>query len=214
MPDPISSSSVMPGASTAICGEGDDPSLTCQAPVQPTSASGANSCELPAEPSAPATNASSGLVQKFSNNDHRAFIAASAPPSAPPPSIAAPSGPPVATVRSGQIDLQTGIPQGVDRGTIGDLHVTARGDLLNAGAHVGSLNEDGSHGANVGAGVNLLNGEVDLDYKGYSFALGLGASLGGSISSGEGRDLDGDGIPERCFKMTLGPLTLGECDEL
>jgi hypothetical protein len=118
------------------------------------------------------------------------------------------------TLRSQQLDFQTGIPQLVDRGTLGNLLVTAKGDLVNAGAHAGALNEDGSHGGNVGAGLNLVNGEIDLDYKGWSFSLGLGLSLGGSIASGEGRDLDGDGVPERCFKMSLGPLTLGECDEL
>jgi hypothetical protein len=40
------------------------------------------------------------------------------------------------------------------------------------------------------------------------------ASLGASVSSGEGRDLDGDGKAERCFSVSFGPVTLGECDEL
>ena len=143
-----------------------------------------------------------------------ALLASSASPAAPPPTIATPSGPPLLTVRPDQIDVQTGIPQFVNHGAIGNLHVTAKGDFLNAGAHIGSLNEDGSRGENEGVSANLVNGEVTLDYSGWSFSLGLGVSLGGSIASGEGRDLDKDGVPERCFKMTLGPLTLGECDEL
>jgi hypothetical protein len=159
------------------------------------------------------SRATSDLVQKFSNTNHSALVAASAPP-APAPSLATPSGPPAVTVRGAQVDVQTGLPQLVDRGTLSNLHVTARGDLLNASAHLGVLNEDGSHGANAGAGANLVNGELTLDYRGWSFSMGLGVSLGGSIASGGGRDLDADGVPERCFKMTLGPLTLGECDEL
>ncbi len=216
MPDPISSSSVLPSSPEAVCSFGDDPSLTCQAPTAPApTVRGANSCEVPPTPAEPAvSSASSNLVQKFSNSDHSAFIAAASSPSTPPPSIAAPSGPPALTIRSKQVDLQTGIPQLVDHGTLGRLQVTAKGDLLNAGAHGGVLNEDGSHGLNVGAGANLANGEVTLDYEGWSFSLGLGLSLGGSIASGGDRDLDADGVPERCFKMTLGPLTLGECDEL
>jgi len=39
-------------------------------------------------------------------------------------------------------------------------------------------------------------------------------SSGAGVSSGEDRDIDGDGVRERCFKGSLGPLTLGFCDEL
>jgi len=211
--DPISSSAVLPSSYDALCSLGDDPSLACENPTAPA-APEANSCEPPATPNEPAVSkAASDLVQKFSSADHSTFIAGSAP-SIPAPSIAAPSGPPAFTVRPYQLDFQTGIPQLADHGTLGNLHVTAKGDLLNASAHLGVLNEDGSHGANGGASANLVNGEVTLDYKGWSFSLGLGVSLGGSLASGGGRDLDADGVPERCFKMTLGPLTLGECDEL
>lgn len=216
MPDPISSSN-SPNSLETLCAYGDDPSTqTCQAPTSaPPAPSSANSCEGPAASTDPAASSgAAGLVQKFSGTNHSALLASSGSPAAPPATIATPSGPPVLTVRPDQIDVQTGIPQFVDHGAIGNLHVTAKGDLLNAGAHIGSLNEDGSRGENEGIGANLVNEEVTLDYSGWSFSLGLGVSLGGSIASGEGRDLDKDGVPERCFKMTLGPLTLGECDEL
>lgn len=216
MPDPISSSN-LPNALETLFAYGDDPSTeTCQAPSSaPPVPSSANSCEAPAAAADPAASSgAAGLVQKFSGTDHSALLASSAPPAAPPATVATPNGLPVLTVRPDQIDVQAGIPQFVNQGTIGNLHVTARGDVLNAGAHIGSLNEDGSRGENEGIGANLVNEELTLDYSGWSFSLGVGISLGGSIASGEGRDLDNDGVPERCFKMTLGPLTLGECDEL
>lgn len=216
MPDPISTSN-LPNSLATLCAYGDDPSTqTCQMPTSaPPAPSSATSCEVPAtSANAAASSGAAGLVQKFSGTNHGALLASSASPAAPPPTIAQPSGPPVLTIRPDQIDVQTGIPQYVNHGTIGNLHVIAKGDLLNASAHIGSLNEDGSRGENEGIGANLVNEEVTLDYSGWSFSLGVGVSLGGSIASGEGRDLDKDGVPERCFKMTLGPLTLGECDEL
>jgi len=216
VPDPISSSN-LPNSLETFCAYGDDPSTqTCQAPTSAAPApSSANSCEVPAASADPAASSGAArLVQRFSGTNYSSLLASSASPAAPPPTIATPSRPPVLTVRPDQIDVQTGIPQFVNHGAIGNLHVTAKGDLLNAGAHIGSLNEDGSRGENEGVSANLVNGEVTLDYSGWSFSLGLGVSLGGSIASGEGRDLDKDGVPERCFKMTLGPLTLGECDEL
>jgi len=219
MPNPISSSSVPSEPSDHLLGYGDDPSSqTCRLPssVQPApGASTVRSSEVSSTAAEPtASSASSELVQKFSKNGYGTLIAGAATTAAPLPSIAAPSGPPASTVGPGQLNFQTGLPQLVDRGSIGKLQVTAKADLLNASAHLGVSNEDGSHGGNGGAGANLVNGEVTLDYKGWSFSLGLGVSLGGSIASGGGRDLDGDGVPERCFKMSLGPLTLGECDEL
>ena len=215
MPDPISSSVFSPTDSD-VCEIDSDPSLTCRGPkaAVPAPTPAGNSCAVPGQLAELAVSrAPSELVQRFSSTDYSALLAGSVP-SAPPPSIAAPSGPPALTARHAQIALQTGIPQLVDRGTLGQLQVTAKGDLLNANAQIGALNEDGSHGANVGAGANLLNGEVTLDYRGWSVSMGLGVSLGASVASGGGRDLDGDGVTERCFKMTLGPLTLGECDEL
>ena len=207
MSDPISSSSVLPSSSDAVCSFDDQPSLECQgpSPALPTAAPAANACQdsdLPAEP------VPSELARKFVSTDHTALIAASPPPGS------APSTPPALTVRPGQLDFQSGIPRIESHTTLGQLHLNAAVDVLNVNAHIGTHNEDGSHGANVGWGANLLNGELTLDYKGWSLSVGAGESLGGSIASGEGRDIDADGALERCFKMTLGPFTLGECDEL
>jgi hypothetical protein len=161
---------------------------------------------VPTEPAV--SSAASPLAQKFLRNEQAAFVAASpSPPSSPP-------APGVLTLRPDQLDLQTGIPRIQSHASVAGVQLTAGVDSLNANAHLGSLNDDGSRGENIGAGANLLGGELNIDYKGWSLTLGVAASLGGSISSGEGRDIDADGVQERCFKMSLGPFTLGECDEL
>ena len=205
MPEPIASSSVSPDPS---CNLGDEPPLTWRVPAVSAPAT-PNACLLPETPAEPATSsATSALVQKFARSDQAAFVAA--PPS-PNPSGGAPG---VLTVRPDQVDLQTGIPRIQAQTTLGSVQLTAGLDILNVNAHLGSLNADGSRGENIGAGLNLLGGELNLDYQGFSLTVGVAASLGVSISSGEGRDIDGDGVRERCFAMSLGPFTLGECDEL
>jgi hypothetical protein len=120
----------------------------------------------------------------------------------------------VLNVRPDQVDLQSGIPRLEGHAALGPVQLTAGIDILNASAHLGSLNGDGSRGENIGAAANLLGGELGIAYSGWSLTLGVAASVGASISSGEGRDSDADGVQERCFQMSLGPLMLGECDEL
>ena len=148
------------------------------------------------------------LVQKFPPTGQPALIAGSPLPNA------AGAAPVVLTVRPDQLDLQAGTPRLQAHAKLGNVQLTASVDVLNANAHLGSLNGDGSRGENIGAGATLLGGELNIDYKGWSLTLGMAASVGGSISSGKGRDIDADGVPERCFVMSLGPYTLGECDEL
>ena len=211
MPDPIASSSLLASSSDDMCGFGDNPALTCQTPAAPihtTDAAEANSCVIATVPGEPTlSSAASRLAQKFSNTNHAVFIAASSPSSVP-------SAPSALNIEFDQVNFQTGIPRFESHAALGDLHLNASVDLLNANVHVGSSNEDGSHGENVGAGANLLSGELTLEYKGWSLSVGAGASAGGSIASGAGRDLDADGALERCFRMSLGTFTLGECDEL
>ena len=104
------------------------------------------------------SSATSELVRKFSTPSAGPVLTA-APTAAPPA-----SAPPALVVRSGQVDFQTGIPRFEAHTTLGGLRLNAGIDLLNVNAHVGELNEDGSRGANLGWGANLLNGELTLDY--------------------------------------------------
>lgn len=204
MPGPVTSSSAPTDPASNF---DDDPSLTCQAaPI--ASSTLASAVGAPSDGSTAPPSGTSALVQKFSRNDQRSLEAAS------PPTHSTTAPPAVLTVRPDQVDLTTGIPRVQARTTLGAARLTASVDILNANLHLGSLNGDGSRGENIGAGANLLGGEIDIAYKGWSLTLGVAASLGGSISSGEGRDLDADGVQERCFAMSLGPFTIGECDEL
>jgi len=149
-----------------------------------------------------ASTASTALAQKFLRNDQAAFVAAPAPDSA------------AATVRGWEFGSHEALWHREGHAALGELQLGASVDLDSVDAHLGSRNEDGSYGANVGIGQSLIEGKVTADYHGWSLTIGASVSAGGSISSGEGRDIDGDGIRERCFQMSLGPLTLGECDEL
>jgi hypothetical protein len=113
-----------------------------------------------------------------------------------------------------QVNLQVGLPRLESHRTLGPAHLTGGIDVLNANAHLGSQNSDGSQGENVGAMATGIGVDGTVEYSGWSLTVGLSASLGASVSSGEGRDLDGDGKAERCFSVSFGPVTLGECDEL
>ena len=206
MSDPVASSCFSPDPA---CHLDDDPPLAGQSTAATSPATTPNSCFPPARSTEPASsNAASLLGQKFPRLA-QPVLTAPAPSSS---TSGAATG--ILSVRPDQVDVQTGIPRITGHATLGSVQLTAAVDILNAKAHVGSLNSDGSSGENIGAGANLLGGELSIDYNGWSLTLGVAASLGGSISSGEGRDLDGDGVEERCFAMSLGPLTLGECDEL
>ena len=200
MPDPILSSSF---SAALTCNFDDDLSLANES--EPAAAAVTpNAClRSEADSEAATSSAASALAQRFSSNDQAAFVAAS-----PAPSTSAAASPGVLTVRPDQVDLQAGIPRLQGHATLGSVQLTAGIDILNANAHLGSRNGDGSRGENIGAGASLLGGELNIDYRGWSLTLGVAASLGGSLSSGDGRDIDADGVPERCFAMSLGPFTL------
>jgi len=204
VPDPVASSF----SPNPACGFNDDPPLSCEA--APTASATPNACFPAGASGEPASSSATfALVQKFARSDQLTFVA----PPPPTPSSSA-SAPPMLTMRRDQVDVQIGVPRIQAHATLGGAQLSAGVDILNANAHLGSQNSDGSRGENIGAGASLLGGELNIDYKGWSLTLGVAASLGGSISSGEGRDLDADGVQERCFSMSLGPFTLGECDEL
>jgi hypothetical protein len=208
VPEPLSSASVPPQSYSF----NDEPSLDLEsaAGASPEASSGAPNACLPLDAPAEAAvcSASTKLVQNFIRKD-TALLEAASPRSSPSPTV-----PPVLSVSRDQINLQTGIPRIEAITALGRAQLTVGIDVLNVSGHFGVRNEDGSHGANVGLGANLLGAEVNIDYQGWSLTVGVAASIGGSVSSGEGRDVDADGLAERCFKMSLGPLTLGECDEL
>ncbi len=189
MPDPVSSSCV---PQELICRINGDPPLT-EAAASLSPAQTASPCPSTAASVDPGiTAASSALAQKFLSK-------------------------PAAALQVqpwDQIDVHGGTPRLEAHATLSGVHVTGAVDLFDVDAHLGSQNADGSKGENMGVGVTFYGAEVTAEYKGWSLTAGIASSLGGYVSSGEGRDIDGDGIPERCFALSIGPFTLGECDEL
>jgi hypothetical protein len=87
------------------------------------------------------------------------------------------------------------------------------GEVLTARANAGIHNDDGSEGANLGALATGAGVEATVGYSGWSVTAGASISAGVAVSSGE-RNVDGDDVPERCFKASIGPATLGFCSEL
>jgi hypothetical protein len=215
MSDPISPSCFSP---SLACAADPLPGTESEAAVSSLpSPAAANACLLAAAPGEPASSqATSALAQRFLRDGQASIVALAKTPSPglSTPATALPSGAALPARPWDQINRQIGLGHFEAHATSLAVHLTASADVLSASAHLGSQNADGSQGENVGAGVTLFGAEINAEYRGWSLTLGVAHSVGGSISSGEGRDIDGDGIPEKCFAMSLGPLTVGECDEL
>ena len=80
-------------------------------------------------------------------------------------------------------------------------------------ASAGHTNPDGSYGSHVGASATVVGIEGTATFLGAtSITLGLSAGVGGEVSVGT-RDLDKDGNPEMCARISLAFLTVGLCLE-
>jgi len=90
------------------------------------------------------------------------------------------------------------------------LSITGEAGVVRA--NLGENNDDGSLGGNLGAGAELLGGEVTLDTPVGSITGGLSVSASVSGSMGV-RDADHDGEPEFCAKFSVPAFTLGACIE-
>jgi hypothetical protein len=114
-----------------------------------------------------------------------------------------------------QNEYQVGVVRaGTNTISLGGLRLSGNVETGTARVNAGTHNDDGSHGFNLGAAATAVGVEGTVEYSGWSLTLGESLSVGGGFSSGEGRDIDGDGAPERCFKGSLGPYTIGFCTEL
>jgi hypothetical protein len=212
MPDPV----VSPFSPVDFCaleGTGDDELGSCESPDPPTQWD----VRLSSDDAAPndVSEGAAALTAKF-RPLAPAFVAAS-PSDAGVPEVPR-SGRSASAARPEDPDDQFGLAVGIPRfqweATVGAVKVKGEVDFLQANAHLGSQNDDGSQGENIGAMATGVGTEVTAEYSGWSLTAGVSASMGASISSGEGRDLDNDGKEERCFTVSFGPFTLGECDEL
>jgi hypothetical protein len=93
------------------------------------------------------------------------------------------------------------------------LHASVSVEVLTTRVNAGIYNDDDSVGANLGSTATAAGIELTAGGGGWQATVGVAASLGVAVSSGE-RNVDGDATTERCFKGSIGPLTLGFCSEL
>lgn len=113
-----------------------------------------------------------------------------------------------------EFDLQAGVIHADGRSELRGFLLSGSADGATARVNLGSENDDGSEGCNVGAMATVVGVEGTVERDGWSATAGVSLSWGVAFSSGEGRDIDRDGKPEQCFKGSLGPLTFGVCTEL
>lgn len=111
---------------------------------------------------------------------------------------------------------QTGL-QSEDQLTMARVGVSgqygaASAEAFTARRGIGTHNDDGSIGANIGATATAVSVEGTLAEGGDSLTVGVGVGAGMAASVGL-RDADQDGIYELCVKVSAGFLTLGVCAE-
>jgi hypothetical protein len=111
-----------------------------------------------------------------------------------------------------QTELQVGLARVGLSGAYRGTNLSVAVETISARLNGGTQNDDGSKGANVGAMATGAGIEATVEYSGWAATAGLSISAGVAVSSGD-RDADGDGVPERCFKASIGPATLGFCSE-
>jgi len=205
MPDPISSSSV---SSDLTC---VDPSSEPNACVPPAPAP--TVCAAPSPPSAAEANAAAELATAYLRTDHSAFLEASKAPGTPTSPTPETDNNAYRTTIRHDNGSYSAIGFTEDKQSVFVAHALHKSDDEHGTLEIAS-EYDGSHGCNAGAAATAIGLEATVEYSGWSFTFGEALSMGGGFSSGEARDIDGDGSPERCFKGSLGPYTVGFCTEL
>jgi hypothetical protein len=119
-----------------------------------------------------------------------------------------------ASVQAGaEAGAQIGVVHTAGQTSALGLNLSGGVDVATLRINLGERNDDGSKGANVGAMATLGGGELTVEHSGWSGTFGLSVSAGIAVSSGT-RDVDGDGVPEHCLKVSAGIFTVGGCAEL
>lgn len=113
----------------------------------------------------------------------------------------------VSAQAGGENEAQVGMARVGLSGKNGNL----TGEVFTARANGGAHNDDGSIGFNAGAIATIVGAEGTLGTR-DSLTLGASVGLGAAVSVGL-RDLDDNGVPEMCVKVSVGLLTAGICWE-
>jgi hypothetical protein len=112
-----------------------------------------------------------------------------------------------------QLGAQSEVQVGVGRFAYSEGSDSLGVELLTGRAAVGIHNDDGSTGVNTSALATVFGFERTFDLGGVdTFTFGLSVSTGGAFSAGF-RDADNDGDREFCFRASVGPVTIGACEE-
>lgn len=117
-----------------------------------------------------------------------------------------------------QIGAQSEAQVGVARITMGDSSNAVQLRAVEAEAHFGVHNPDGSTGLNAGASANVVAAEATVGAGDNSVTVGASVGWGGEVSVGE-RDADNDGNTEYCARLSASlqvlpvGFVLGACVE-
>jgi hypothetical protein len=93
------------------------------------------------------------------------------------------------------------------------LNASSSAEVATLRVNIGMHNDDGSNGLNAGAMATLVGVEGTVEHAGWSATVGISVSAGAAFSMGEGPDVNGDGVPQRCFKGSFMVGTLGVCTD-
>jgi hypothetical protein len=77
---------------------------------------------------------------------------------------------------------------------------------------IGTHNPDGSQGIYMSFQANAVQSEWTFGEGAEHGTIGLSAGVGFELGIGT-RDIDQDGLKEHCHKISVGPLTVGQCIE-
>jgi hypothetical protein len=113
---------------------------------------------------------------------------------------------------SGQVGGENEAQVGLARVGVSKTNGNASAEFFTARASGGAHNDDGSIGFNAGAIATIAGAEGTLQHGGDSLTVGISAGVGAAFSVGL-RDIDHNGTPELCVKVSAGFATLGICAE-
>jgi hypothetical protein len=232
MPEPISSSSTHPASDAPTL---DEPGQVCRAPDPPAAAPTSSApppsvaklvSSVPPPPSAlpPSASTAQNNAQRTSERSGigpyaEAGVTGDAADSVYAGAAALKGRDPETGLEvevfsaSVQVGGENEVQAGMARVGISGKNGSATLELLTARAAGGAHNDDGSLGANTGAGFAIASAEGTLNLtESASITVGAGLTGGAGVSVGV-RDIDKDGVAEKCVKVSAPMLTFGICVE-
>jgi hypothetical protein len=109
-----------------------------------------------------------------------------------------------------QVEVQGGLARVGGQSDDGQNSVSA--EFLTGRFNLGTHNDDGSKGLNVGGQLTIAAYQETVGVNGNGLTVGVSAGIGAAGSAGY-RDADGDGYRELCKSASVMFLTFGTCIE-